>query len=83
MVHNQTAPRPAAAATLVLGSMVLCTVVGAATEVATTRMAFPLDPLPRVQQERQSGDNPLLSQLVEQVFKLHTTAVLVTEYCAV
>ncbi len=40
-------PHPAAAATSVLGRLVLCTAVGAATEVATTRMALPLDSLPR------------------------------------
>ena len=56
--------RPAAAAaTSVLGRLVLCTAVGAATEVATTRMALPLDPLPRVQRERPSGGGPLRSKL--------------------
>jgi hypothetical protein len=56
-------PRPAAAAMSVLGRLVLCTAVGAATEVATTRMALPLDPLPRVQRERPSGGGPLRSKL--------------------
>ena len=56
-------PHPAAAATSVLGRLVLCTAVGAATEVATTRMALPLDSLPRVQRERPSGGGPLWSKL--------------------
>jgi hypothetical protein len=55
--------RPAAAATSVLDRLVLCTAMGAATEVATTRMALPLDSLPRVQRERPSGGVPLRSQL--------------------